>query len=281
MPSNTVEAIVEALAEGHFRARFSFWRRWVAMFRAVLRRSRYPAASLALGGGAVAVYLRGTEDEYRSVSEDALPLKCARLLRWLSPARSAPCTANHDRPVHVRRYDPDAIERVWSAHPRCALARFGQIGSRAVPFASRLVADLVADQVASRVQRSSYDTPEAQQARSERHARRAVDLRQMLTELGPTFIKFGQMLSIRPDVIPPAAICERAERWTRTRSASHAHRNPPCCTRRCPPRPRCPAASGGCARRRPTLSTERPVSHPGCTRATSRAAARRRAAEAV
>jgi ubiquinone biosynthesis protein len=48
--------------------------------------------------------------------------------------------------------------------------------------------------------------------------RRAVDgevdgdrgrrLREMLDELGPTFVKFGQLLSTRPDVVPPDMIVE-------------------------------------------------------------------------
>src|SRR5688500_5923476 len=33
-------------------------------------------------------------------------------------------------------------------------------------------------------------------------------LREMLEELGPTFAKFGQLLSMRPDVLPPDVITE-------------------------------------------------------------------------
>src|ERR687898_648149 len=33
-------------------------------------------------------------------------------------------------------------------------------------------------------------------------------LREMLDELGPTFVKFGQLLSMRPDVLPPDIIAE-------------------------------------------------------------------------
>lgn len=36
----------------------------------------------------------------------------------------------------------------------------------------------------------------------------AVRLRLALTELGPTFVKLGQMLSTRPDLLPPVFICE-------------------------------------------------------------------------
>jgi ubiquinone biosynthesis protein len=39
-------------------------------------------------------------------------------------------------------------------------------------------------------------------------AQRGKALREMLDELGPTFVKFGQLLSTRPDVVPPDMIVE-------------------------------------------------------------------------
>src|SRR5918994_4531835 len=39
-------------------------------------------------------------------------------------------------------------------------------------------------------------------------SQRGQHLREMLEELGPTFVKFGQLLSTRPDVLPPDIIAE-------------------------------------------------------------------------
>jgi ubiquinone biosynthesis protein len=39
-------------------------------------------------------------------------------------------------------------------------------------------------------------------------SQRGVHLRDMLDELGPTFVKFGQLLSMRPDVVPPDIVVE-------------------------------------------------------------------------
>ena len=43
---------------------------------------------------------------------------------------------------------------------------------------------------------------------AESSAQRGVHLREMLEELGPTFVKFGQLLSTRPDIVPPDIIAE-------------------------------------------------------------------------
>ena len=50
--------------------------------------------------------------------------------------------------------------------------------------------------------RGSQDEPEMSLEARGRH------LREMLDELGPTFVKFGQLLSIRPDLMPPEIISE-------------------------------------------------------------------------
>ena len=39
-------------------------------------------------------------------------------------------------------------------------------------------------------------------------SQRGAHLRAMFDELGPTFVKFGQLLSTRPDVVPPDIVAE-------------------------------------------------------------------------
>ncbi|MBD0337801.1 MAG: AarF/ABC1/UbiB kinase family protein [Thermoleophilia bacterium] len=45
-------------------------------------------------------------------------------------------------------------------------------------------------------------------AEGEAISQRGAHLRELLDELGPTFVKFGQLLSMRPDVLPPDIIAE-------------------------------------------------------------------------
>ena len=135
----------------------------------MLRRVRLPAAALGVGVGAAAVYARGSNAEYVSISESELPLT----------------------------YEPAHISVVWSKHPRCVMARLFTIASHTLPFGARLALDWIA-----------HRREEPSHERDARHAARAAELRGLLTDLGPTFIKAGQMLSIRPDLLPPPAVYE-------------------------------------------------------------------------
>lgn len=142
-------------------------------------------AALAVGGtGTVAaLYLRGSAEEYLVIPESHLPLT----------------------------YDPAAISAVWRQHPRCALARLGEIGRHMLPFMAGVCAEEVGVRLSAAVRSASASSELGDivaAARSERQARRAAELRELFTRLGPTFVKCGQMLSIRPDLLPPAAIHE-------------------------------------------------------------------------
>lgn len=42
----------------------------------------------------------------------------------------------------------------------------------------------------------------------ENEVKRAIEIRNIVTSLGPAYIKLGQALSIRPDILSPAAMVE-------------------------------------------------------------------------
>jgi aarF domain-containing kinase len=98
-------------------------------------------------------------------------------------------------------YDPGAFAAFWDQHVCMQLARVGTITLRVVPFLLRS-AWLYYHPVSSSRQISE----------SEPHAAWGADwgaeLRELLVDLGPTFIKFGQMLSIRPDLLPAPVLRE-------------------------------------------------------------------------
>lgn len=43
---------------------------------------------------------------------------------------------------------------------------------------------------------------------SQNEVARAIELREIVTSLGPAYIKLGQALSIRPDILSPTAMTE-------------------------------------------------------------------------
>jgi aarF domain-containing kinase len=95
-----------------------------------------------------------------------------------------------------RKYDWDGLNNYWSVRPVATAKRFGHIMYELVPLAGGYVKDFVVQKPADK------ETSESLQLL---HAGR---LREALTNLGPAFVKAGQQLSIRPDLVPPIVLKE-------------------------------------------------------------------------
>lgn len=87
-------------------------------------------------------------------------------------------------------YDEEAIREYWSARPGAARARLIEVLAAFTPLVTKVSIDL------------------ARGTLSDNSAARAAELRDVLTRLGPTFVKLGQALSVRPDIIGPSAMNE-------------------------------------------------------------------------
>lgn len=87
-------------------------------------------------------------------------------------------------------YDPDSISLYWGKRPRAVATRIVQLLSVAGGFLSRVAWDIINKKV------------------KENEIPRAIELREIVTSLGPAYIKLGQALSIRPDILSPAAMTE-------------------------------------------------------------------------
>ena len=96
-------------------------------------------------------------------------------------------------PLLPRAYEFDAIHTYWSLRPITTVSRMIQVASELTPIAFFYFTDFV------------LSTPNDPAAVQKQHAKR---LRQALTRLGPAFVKGGQQLSIRPDLVPPAVLKE-------------------------------------------------------------------------
>ncbi|MEQ8962723.1 MAG: AarF/UbiB family protein, partial [Coleofasciculus sp. C2-GNP5-27] len=90
------------------------------------------------------------------------------------------------------RYDPVAIEAQYGRAPLQVLGRLLRITVPTAAFAVKLW----------------WDRVRSRQQVNER--RRAIQLRELLTRLGPAYIKVGQALSTRPDLVSPIFLEELA-----------------------------------------------------------------------
>lgn len=87
-------------------------------------------------------------------------------------------------------YDPASISAYWGKRPRAVATRIVQLLSVAGGFLSRLAWDVINKKI------------------KENEVARAIELREIVTSLGPAYIKLGQALSIRPDILSPSAMTE-------------------------------------------------------------------------
>ena len=101
-------------------------------------------------------------------------------------------TADYDLPMD---YNIQAMQHYFNSRPIEIMQRtFGILGE-IVPYFSRLF-------IWEHLIRRKIKTHEGLQKKY------AVELREMLTRLGPCFIKLGQAVSIRPDILPSAFLFE-------------------------------------------------------------------------
>lgn len=87
-------------------------------------------------------------------------------------------------------YDKDAIELYWKKEKGALNQRWNFFVGKAVPFLTRMTALFIKD---GKI-KDEYIAELSTQARLD------------IQELGPTFIKAGQMMSVRPDVLPPVSL---------------------------------------------------------------------------
>ncbi|GFZ10683.1 protein kinase superfamily protein [Actinidia rufa] len=87
-------------------------------------------------------------------------------------------------------YEPATISAYWGRRPRAVATRIVQLLSVAGGFLSQLAWDVINKKV------------------KENEVARAIELRDIVTSLGPAYIKLGQALSIRPDILSPVAMTE-------------------------------------------------------------------------
>lgn len=87
-------------------------------------------------------------------------------------------------------YDPALIEQYWERRPAAVAQRMFQLSTIGGSFITGLVSDFVTKSV------------------DKNAVKRAIQLREIVTSLGPAYIKLGQALSIRPDILSPAAMNE-------------------------------------------------------------------------
>jgi aarF domain-containing kinase len=90
-------------------------------------------------------------------------------------------------------YNKEAIQKYWSGQEGALQKRWLEFLSEAVPFLTKVASCLITG---------------GTDALNENARELAKDARVSIEKLGPTYVKMGQMMSVRPDVLPQAALDE-------------------------------------------------------------------------
>ena len=101
-------------------------------------------------------------------------------------------TSDYDLPLH---YDVSAMDNFFNKKPLDSVRRTGEILAEVVPYLSRLFLWEYF------IRRKIRDHEGLQK-------KYAVELREILTRLGPCFVKLGQAMSSRPDLLPSSFLFE-------------------------------------------------------------------------
>lgn len=99
-------------------------------------------------------------------------------------------------------YDPEAIASFWKQHHLLVGVRLGEIGYQTVPFLCGTLWDNLVCYIQSVSRGQDFKFS------SEDQRKWGEKLRELLVELGPAFIKLGQIFSIRPDLLPAPVLFE-------------------------------------------------------------------------
>ena len=92
-------------------------------------------------------------------------------------------------------YSPEAIQTYWKKQGGALQQRWLEFLKESVPFLTRV---------------ASLSLQGGSEELTKNGASLAKDAREIIQRLGPTYIKAGQMMSVRPDVLPQAALNELA-----------------------------------------------------------------------
>lgn len=122
---------------------------------------------------------------YRPIDVEVVPESAA-----IVPYVASPLQANSPEAKPELRYDPSAIAAYYQKRTLQVLGRIFKVLTPTLSFAFGLWSDSKRGIV----------------VKNDR--RRAVQLRELLTRLGPAYIKIGQALSTRPDLVPPVYLEE-------------------------------------------------------------------------